>query len=450
MMSALKLSEIAKETGGEIVGEATVLGVSTDTRQIRRGDLFVALVGDRFDGNEFVAAAVTDGAVAAIVTAGQSVTVPHIRVQDTRLALGLVARLNRRQFHGPLLALTGSAGKTTCKEMIASILRQCGQVLATEANFNNEIGVPQTLLKIGPEHQYAVVEMGASRRNDIRYLTQFAEPTIALLTNAMPAHIEGFGSLQEVANTKGQILESVSAGGIAVINLDDRFFEQWKQQAGSARVLTFSLQNQQADFYSRDIEIASQGATQFILCTPAGEITVQLALLGVHNVMNAIAASAATFAAGAELEAIRNGLESVRPVKGRLQVLQSAKQTIIDDSYNANPGSVRAAIDLLAEFKGSRCLILGAMAELGEAAGEEHDAVAAYARDKRIDRLILVGPHAQHAAQIFGEAFTDRDSLLQSLAAGLDADVVLVKGSRSSAMEKVVEALTKNLKQESC
>lgn len=449
-MSALKLSEIVKETGGEIVGEAVVSGVSTDTRGIHRGDLFVALVGEHFDGNDFVQQAVTDGAVAAIVTAERQVAVPHICVDDTRLALGLVARLNRRQFRGPLVALTGSAGKTTCKEMIASILNQCGSVLATEANFNNEIGVPLTLLRIEPGHDFAVVEMGASRANDIRYLTQFAEPTIALLTNAMPAHIEGFGSLQEVANTKGQILESVSNGGVAIINIDDKFFGQWKQQAGNASVLTFSLDNQGADFYSRDRSVTSTGSTQFVLCTPAGEVAVRLALLGVHNVMNAIAAAAAAFAAGASLADIGKGLEGVKPVKGRLQAEQINSLTLIDDTYNANPGSVRAAIDLLAGFNGTRCLILGAMAELGEGAREEHEAVAAYARDKNIDRLLLVGPYAQHAAEIYGEAFENRDSLLQHLATGLEAEVVLVKGSRSSAMEKVVEALKQYLKKESC
>lgn len=444
MMSALSLSEIALETGGELAGDARVSGVSTDSRAINSGDLFVALVGENFDGNRFVEQAVSAGAVAAIVTRESEVNVPTVRVADSRLALGLVARMNRRKFGGPLVALTGSAGKTTCKEMIAGILRCCGDVLATEANFNNEIGVPLTLLRIEPRHQFAVVEMGASRANDIRYLTQFAEPDIALLTNAMPAHIEGFGSLAEVANTKGQILESVAGKGIAIINIDDDFADQWKRQAGDASIVTFSLSNAEADFHCEDIVVDRDGCTRFTLCTPAGTRTIRLPLLGIHNTLNAIAAAAAAFSAGATLEAIASGLQAMHAVKGRLKVSHTDKGMVIDDTYNANPGSVRAAIELLASFEGQRCLVLGNMAELGESAEAEHVAIARYAQQKGIDRLIMVGPFAERATQEFGTGFPDVASLLRDSTMLSGAGVILVKGSRSAAMERVVDVLIAN------
>lgn len=444
MMSALRLSDIAIETGGELLGDALVSGVSTDSRCVSAGDLFVALVGENFDGNGFVQKAVAGGAVAAIVTDATEIDIPRIRVEDSRLALGLVARMNRRQFSGPLVALTGSAGKTTCKEMIASILRQCGEVLATRANYNNEIGTPLTLLGLEPKHEYAVIEMGASRANDIRYLAQFAEPTIALVTNAMAAHIEGFGSLQEVARTKGQILESVADNGVAIINIDDTFSEQWKQQAGAAAIVTVSLANADADFYARSVTLGAGGTTQFTLCTPEGEVEIHLSLLGIHNTFNAIAAAAAAYSAGASLEAIQAGLGAMVPVKGRLQVVELNSGIVIDDTYNANPGAVRAAIDLLAEYPGERCLVLGAMAELGTAAQAEHDAIARYARDRKIDRLVMVGPFAQQATKDFGQAFSDVETMLAAYGDGMSADVILVKGSRSAKMERVVEALIEN------
>lgn len=448
MMSALKLSDIARETGGVITGEATVTAVCTDSRKIRRGELFVALVGEHFDGSEFLPQVVAGGAEAAIVGAGREAGIPHISVDDTRHALGCIARMNRRQFSGPVIALTGSAGKTTCKEMIASILGCSGKVLATTGNLNNEIGVPLTLLNIAPEHDYAVVEMGASRANDIRYLTQFAEPTIALVLNAMPAHIEGFGSLDEVARTKGQIVESVSAGGIAIINSDDVYAGQWRRQAGDASVVSFSLENAAADFYARARSVDSSGYSRFVLCSPAGEVEVALPLLGKHNVFNAIAAAATAVSAGASLVDVKRGLERMQAVKGRLQARHFGAQLVIDDTYNANPGAVRAAIDVLSEFTGVRCLVLGNMAELGAGAQREHDAVAQYTQQQQIDRLIMIGPCAREATRSFGEAYDTIGDFIKTLDRGLAADVILVKGSRSSAMENVVEALRTNNKKE--
>ena len=445
MMSALMLSDIAKATGGRLSGEARVENVSTDSRKIAAGDLFVALSGDNFDGNNFVAEVAGAGAAAALVSRSSEANIPQLLVDDTRLALGLVARINRRQFQGPLIALTGSAGKTTSKEMIAAILGECGAVLATAGNLNNEIGVPLTLLRLEPRHQYAVVEMGASHADDIRYLTQFAEPTIALVTNAMPVHIEGFGNLQTIADTKGQVFESVADGGAAIINLDDTFAAQWRGQAGEAEITTFSKQNPAADFYAREILLREDGATTFVLCTPVGEVAIKLSLLGEHNVANAVAASAAASVAGAGLDSIRAGLEKLRPTKGRMQYHRlNNRQLLIDDSYNANPGAVRAAIDLLANFPGTRCLVLGTMGELGDEARAQHVDVAAYAKQHGIERLLLVGEFATAAAQVFGEAYADMQSLMNAVGSGIDADVILVKGSRSAAMERVVDALLEN------
>ena len=450
MISALNLSELALCTGGRLQGGAemavesvAIESVSTDSRQLRAGQLFVALNGEHFEGAEFVAQAERAGAAAAVVDRVCLVSIPQLIVEDTRLALGLIARVNRRQFHGPLIGLTGSAGKTTCKEMIAAILGHCGDVLATEGNFNNEIGVPLTLLRLAPEHRYAVVEMGASRAGDIAYLTRFAEPTIALVTNAMGVHLEGFGSVESVANTKGQLLESVALSGTAVINLDDPFYKPWCRQAGSATIISFSLNNGDADFCARDLMLKPTGQAAFTLVAPAGEIAVELALLGEHNVRNAIASAAAAFAAGAGLDAIKRGLESVVPVKGRLQPKMMGGQLVIDDSYNANPQAVKAAIDVLASFSGRRCLVLGTMGELGPRAAELHAEVVDYAKQRGIEQLLMVGEFAQQACSNFGDAYLNMDILLDRLTDDIDADVVLVKGSRSAGMERAVEALDK-------
>ncbi len=447
MMSALMLSDIARETGGELTAEARVNAVSTDSRAIASGELFVALTGERFDGNRFVDQVAEAGAAAAVVSRASTAALPQLIVNDTREALGLIARMNRRQFQGPLVALTGSAGKTTCKDMLAAILGQCGETLATQGNFNNEIGVPLTLLRLAPQHRYAVVEMGASRRGDIAYLARFAEPTIALVTNAMAAHIAGLGDLAGVAHTKGQLFESVAEGGRAVINLDDAFADQWRRQAGDAAVTTFSRDNPAARFYARDIRVQGSGETVFTLCTPDGEIPLSLQLLGVHNVVNAVAAAAAAVAAGAEAAHIKAGLESVRAANGRMQAHRLKQHLLIDDSYNANPGAVRAAIDVLAAIPGRRCLIMGTMGELGDDAAREHAAAVDYAREAGIDQLLMVGEYAESATRRFGDACADMAELLETIDRGLEADVVLVKGSRSAAMERVVEALITNDKQ---
>lgn len=443
MMSALLLSDVALETAANITGEVSFNRVSTDTRKIQAGDLFVALSGENFNGDEFVTQAANAGAAAVVVSKLGGAQIPQLEVDDTRLALGQIAKMNRRQFVGPLVALTGSAGKTTAKTMIASILSELGEVLATTGNFNNEVGVPLTLLELNPSHQYAVVEMGAGRKGDIAYLTQFAEPTIALLTNALAVHVEGFGNVEAVATTKGAIFECLPETGVAVINFDDRFCEQWQQQAKKAHINTFSKANPQADFYAKAITVLASGMTHFELHTPQGEVVISLPLLGEHNVVNAIAAAATAMAAGASLAAVKTGLEKVQPVKGRLQTIISKDLTIIDDSYNANPDSVKAAIDVLANFTGERCLVLGEMGELAALAESGHQQVADYAREKGIEKLIAVGQYAKQQAKTFGDgasAYSEMALLLAELD-GMTADVLLVKGSRSAKMERVVEAL---------
>jgi len=458
MIAAMTLSDLSIDTGGELFGDASFERVCSDTRSVIAGDLFVALQGEHFDGHQFLLQAHNAGAVAAVVSKEMVAAIPQLKVADTRLALGLIARANRRRFDKPVIALTGSAGKTTTKEMIAAILAEAGAVLATQGNLNNEIGVPQSLLRINADHQFAVIEMGASHAGDIAYLGRFAEPDIALVTNAMSAHIEGFGDLETVAKTKGEIFESLAHNvdnkGVAIINQDDQFYLQWYKQAGKAKVYSFSKLNSAADFYASAITVNAQALTRFTLHTPQSAIVVNSALLGEHNVVNAVAAAAAATAAGASIEQIKNGLEKVQPMVGRLNPHVFPALTVIDDSYNASPGAVKAAVDVLASFAGQRCLVLGTMGELGDQALQSHLEVAQYARQQGIEQLLAVGEYAAPMAASFGvgaRAYKEQMTLLDEIA--LDeikqlcaVDVVLVKGSRSTRMERVVTALLKKNK----
>ncbi len=462
MMSALALPDIAVATGGRLVcGSDEVCSnsnsilcenICTDTRSLRKGDLFVALSGENFNGNHFVEQAANSGAVAAVVSEDVDAKLPCVVVEDTRLALGLIAQMNRKQFLAPVIALTGSAGKTTCKEMIASILSESGSVLSTKGNLNNEIGVPLTLLSLKPEHQYAVIEMGACRIGDIRYLAEFTQADIALVTNVMPAHTASFGSEQAIAQTKGEIFESLSGNGTAVINLDDDFSEQWRLQAAGRKVIGFSKTNSDADIHARNIQQRSNGGTHFTLCSPIGDIDVSLTLLGEHNVSNALAAAAVAIAAGADLGQVKNGLSATAAVDGRLKSMAVNGLTIIDDSYNASPGSVKAAIDVLAAFPAKRCLLLGTMGELGVNAEAMHCEVADYAREKGIEQLIVVGEFAASMARVFGlgaSSFDQLESCLAVLTERIHADVVLVKGSRFMRMESAIGVLSGTSKPQS-
>lgn len=448
MMAPLTLREIATELHCDFAGaDAAIVNVVTDSRQVRAGDLYVALRGERFDGNDFVEAVAAQGAAAAVVSAPRNIALPQLPVDDTRAALGVVARMNRRQFLGPLIGITGSAGKTTCKEMLAAILAQQAPTLATQGNLNNEIGVPQTLLRIAPEHRYAVIEMGAARAGDIEYLCCFAEPDIALVTTVVPAHLEGFGSVETIAATKGEIFAGLRADGTAIINADSEYQSLWRRLAGNRRVMTFGLSGD-AMVSAVNIERTADGV-QFVLSSPIGATRITLNLLGQHNVRNALGAAAAAIAAGAPLAAIAAGLALVQAVPGRLRACQGLRgEIVIDDSYNANPGAVRAAIDVLAEYAGSRQLILGNMGELGPQSENLHGEVARYAAEKGIETLWCVGPHAplqikeflRHSNSVSARAFVDNSSLIAALNT-VAPNVVLVKGSRSAGTEIIVAAL---------
>ncbi|MEH6824223.1 MAG: UDP-N-acetylmuramoyl-tripeptide--D-alanyl-D-alanine ligase [Motiliproteus sp.] len=432
-------------------GEQEIQAVCTDTRTLKPGDLFVALRGPNFNGDRFVEQARQAGAVAAIVTELQPVDLPQLRVNDTRIALGQLAKSHRQAFARPVVAITGSSGKTSVKEMLARILGLQAQILATKGNFNNDIGVPLTLLSLQPEDQYAVIELGASGRGEIAYTSALTQPDIAILNNAAAAHLEGFGSLQGVVEAKGEIFNGLKHDGVAVVNLDDGNCRFWLDQLEGRKLRTFSLNSSLADLFASDLETDGNGCCSFVLHSNTGQINVSLQVMGLHMVANALAAAAAADVLGFSLEQICQGLESYTGVVGRLapqQGVQGAR--IIDDSYNANPASVKAAIRVLASLPGKRLLVLGDMAELGQDAANLHAELGRFAADLQLDEVYTVGTLAAYTSAAFAQqrhlveqAFDDKQVLLTAMVPVLDAEtVVLIKGSRSAAMEQVVNGLT--------
>jgi len=443
-MMALQLAEAAQVLDARAVtGNAAFHGVSTDSRQLQRDNLFIALQGPHFDGHDFLAAAQARGAAAAAVSRPVSTPLPLIEVADTRLALGRLAAYWRARFSLPVVAITGSNGKTTVRAMTEAILSRMGRTLSTQGNLNNDIGLPLTLTRLGAEDRFAVLEMGANHPGEIDYLAGIAQPTIAVVTNAGPAHLEGFGSLEGVARAKGELFARLDLKGVAVINADDRFAPLWRELAGRRRVVTFGL-GTAADVRA-DWEGSGTGS-RVLLRTPQEAIELQLPLPGRHNVMNALAAAAAALAAGARPAAVKAGLESLPPVAGRLDSHHLAGDlTVIDDTYNANPESLQAALDVLALSTDATWLVLGDMGELGAAAEELHREAGRRARRAGVDRLYCLGPLARLAAETFGDpaaAFDDLDALLAALAGAVHGKLtILVKGSRSMRMERVVVAL---------
>lgn len=446
MMRPLRLSELVAPLSAQQVGaDHEFSGVSTDSRQLKAGDLFVALKGASFDGHDFVAQAAANGAGALLVSAPVDSDLPQLRVADTQRALGLLGAYNRDLYEGPLVAITGSSGKTTVKNMVQAVLSQRGETMATAGNFNNEIGVPLTLLRLGPSVEFAVVEMGAGKAGDIAWLCQLGRPTIAMLLNAMAAHLETFGSVEDVAVAKGEIFDGLTSADVAVFTADQAFCKQWRKRAGAARILDFGLE-QPAAITATHIQVNGVHGVGFTASTPEGEIAIRLNLPGRHNVANALAAIAAGLACGLSLTEIRNGLESLVPVEGRLHTLQGrAGATVIDDCYNANPGSVRAAIDLLANCAGRRTLVLGEMLELGDDSDRMHRDIGQYAREAGLDGLWGVGPELAVSVDAFGEGgrhFADLDAAVAALPGAFGADdTVLVKGSRGARMETVLRAM---------
>jgi UDP-N-acetylmuramoyl-tripeptide--D-alanyl-D-alanine ligase len=445
-MRAMTLSELQAPLQAQLAGgDREILRVSTDSRSLQTGDLFVALSGEHYDGHDYVAAAGDAGATAAVVSHLVDAPLPQLCVTDTQRALGRLGAHNRQLFGGTLVAITGSSGKTTVKNMVQAVLSQRGKTLATQGNFNNEIGVPLTLLRLEPGVDYAVVEMGAARAGDIAWLCEVGRPSVALLLNAMPAHLQGFGSVGAVAAAKGEIFDGLGKEDFAIINADQPWAGEWRARAGDATVLDFGL-DQPAAISASNVRCRGIEGISFSALTPAGDSPIHLALPGEHNVANALAAIAVGLACDLSLAQIRDGLESVKPVAGRLRPSKSgAGVTVIDDCYNANPGSVRAAIDVLACCVGRRTLILGAMKELGDSSEILHREAGDYARAAGIEQLWGVGSELRATIEAFGAGgrmFADRAAVLAGLEGEFTgADTVLVKGSRSVGMEQVLQAL---------
>jgi UDP-N-acetylmuramoyl-tripeptide--D-alanyl-D-alanine ligase len=444
------LGEAAQAVGGRLIGEDHPYGaVSTDSRTLDPGSLFVALRGPNFDGAEFVAAAAQRGAIGALVTREVEAPVSQVVVGDTLHALQSLAAAWRAQFSLSLVAVAGSNGKTTAKEMTAAILARMGAVLATHGNLNNHIGVPLTLMRLQSSHRSAVVEMGANRVGDVAELMRIARPTVGLITNAGAEHLEGFGDLDGVAKGEGEAVSTLGAEGTAVINADDAYAGYWRRLSSARRVTTFGV-HAAADFSAEAaVQAVESGefATRFTLTCPLGRAPILLKAGGAHNIVNALAAAAAAASAGASLEQIAAGLRDFRAVAGRLQLKAGRNGSwIIDDSYNANPSSVRAGLEVLRDLQGERWLVLGDMAELGESSEDSHAQMGSYARDCGVTRLFAHGPLSSRAAQTFGaggEWFADTDSLTRRLQAEIAAGVtVLIKGSRINRLERVVRALT--------
>ena len=447
MLKPLLLSEVAATLNGRVVGaDASFSGVSIDSRAIGQGQLFIALTGPRFDGHDYLNDVAAKGAVAALVEREvPESALPQLVVADTRVALGQLGALNRAGYDKPVAAITGSSGKTTVKEMLACILRTRGPVLATKGNLNNDLGVPLTLLELTREHTSAVIELGASRIGEIAYTVAMTKPHVAVLNNAGTAHVGEFGGPDKIVEAKGEIIEGLEADGIAVLNLDDKAFAIWHARAAGRQVLSFSLKNPEADFYASDMSLDARGCPRFTLHSPQGIEPVQINLLGTHNVANALAAAAAAHALGVSLFGIKTGLEAVQPVKGRaVAQVTGTGLRIIDDTYNANPTSMCAAVDILAAFSGRTVLVLGDIGELGEWAEQGHREVGAYAADK-VSALYAVGPMMAHAVTAFGHQarhFANQADLIKALRAEHETNTtILIKGSRSAAMENVVAAL---------
>ena len=443
---AREVLDATLEAAGDPGPGARFRDVSTDSRRDCAGKLFFALEGPTFDGHDHVASAARAGAVAAVVSRPVPPdALPRLVVPDPRAALVRLAVAWRRRFNLPFVAVTGSNGKTTVKEMTAAIFRQRHRTLATAGNLNTDIGLAATLSALDAGHRRAAVEVGANRPGEIAALARMCRPRVGIVTQCAPAHLEGFGDVAGVARAKGELFEALPPDGVGVVNADDPFAAFWTRQLGSRRVLRFGL-DAPADV--RAAFTPKEGGSEVTLVTPQGETQVDLALPGRHNVMNALAAGAAALALGEPLDAIRGGLEAMRPVPGRLCVrsLESGS-VLIDDTYNANPGSLRAALDVLAARQGERWLVLGDMAELGGGGRSLHREAGRLARERGVARLYGVGRLAAEAVAAFGSGgrrHPSRGALVDELAADLRARppvTVLVKGSRSMRMECVVQAL---------
>ena len=450
-MVEFQLQELVERLDARLAGADTgIRSVSTDSRSLRPGDLFVALQGPSFDGHDYVPVALERQAAAAMISRPVSTSIPTLQVADTRLALGQLAALWRERAVATVVAVTGSNGKTTVKEMLAAILGQRGSVLATVGNLNNDIGLPLTLTRL-QEEDFAVVELGANHPGEIDYLSRIARPDVAILNNAGRAHLEGFGSLQGVARAKLEIINGLAQDGVFVFNADDEFAQLWRQAASDYRQLSFGVR-QAADVHSEPqcmrVKWTEHGfSSQFEVSTPAGALQLNLRLVGEHNRLNALAAVAAAQVVGADETAIVDGLAGLQPVPGRLCLAQGCQGArLVDDSYNANPDSVSAAIQVLASAPGRRRLVLGDLGELGPDQVALHTEIGERAKAAGIDQLFTCGVLSAAASRSFGKGarhFADSDQLSDALLQDMSAeDSILIKGSRMAAMDQVVNRLS--------
>ena len=435
----------------QLVGDATVAvkRVHTDTRSLQPGDLFVALKGDNFDAHDFLANAKVQGAVAAIAQHGlQAAGLPGLQVSDSKLALGQLAKGWRAQFDLPLIAVTGSNGKTTVTQMIASILRayQADHAFATVGNLNNDIGVPLTLLRLSANHKIGVVELGMNHPGEIAYLADITRPTVALVNNAQREHLEFMGTVEAVAHENGSVIKALTRQDVAVFPADDEYSAVWRKAAGTRQQLTFAMAGQ-ADVTAVahwDVDRWRVAAS-----TPQGTLKFRLRIAGQHNAKNALAATACALAAGIPLDCIAQGLDAFEPVKGRSRAVQVSHQgrniTLVDDTYNANPDSMRAAIDVLAALPGPRLLVMGDMGEVGDQGPQFHEEAGRWAHAQGIENLYALGEQSRLAGRSFGtgQHFNDVDALTSAVLAQLPLVAsVLVKGSRFMKMERIVQAIS--------
>lgn len=457
MMSNMRLTDAAIRFGGTLVNPDCVFSmVSIDSRTTNEGDLFIAVSGERFDAHSFIPSVANKIAGAVVSALDSSLEIPQWVVKDTTQALGDLARLKRDSFAGQVIAVTGSSGKTSVKEMIAAIMRERVMVHATKGNLNNHIGVPLTLLEMDDQCDIAVIEMGASAAGEITYLCSLAQPDVAVINNIQRAHIAGFGSIEAIAAAKSEIFGGLKPSGIAILNLDEIYAKQWLELIGERQYISFSVDDSSADIFAKDIKALGNGCYGFILCvgeiagTAPAEQAVELPHPGIHILSNALAAAACALAAGASVAQITKGLAKTKPVSGRLEPKVTVDDVlVIDDTYNANPDSFKAAIDVLADMSGYRCLVMGDMGELGADERLLHQQVGEYAKRANLDEIYTLGTLSESAAIAFGGChFKDKHLLIDTLQekiAVIKSDkeevTILVKGSRSARMDEIVERL---------
>ena len=453
-MASVALQALAQRAKGELIGESVPLqGLAIDSRSTQPGDLFAAIEGSQVDGHDFAPQATAAGAAAVLTEREVKGITPQLVVSDVVKASGHFALLKRQAFLGSVVAVTGSAGKTTTKNLIAAALAGAGAVHATQGNHNNELGVPMTLAGLNESHRFGVIEMGAGQPGDIAYLCQLAQPNVAVCLNASAAHLVNYESVDEIASTKGEILEGLGGEGLAIINADQPWVGQWIKQAGNARKITFGL-SEKADYRAINIQYQGLNGTQFDLIAPSMALPVSLRLPGAMQVINALAALAVAIELGVPPDRAVDGLRQVVPEIGRGSVVAGrAGGRVVDDSYNANPAAVMAAIDTLARESAYSVLILGPMLELGSTSDDLHREVGRYAKAAGIDCLMSVGREAAPAAEVFGQGaqhFSDQQALWSAFPDLPDEHIIWVKGSRGAVLEKTVHWLTRPEEGSSC